>query len=74
MNIGKVYTPPTFIARGIYPSKGGIGARDEYWCRPSKDSSHGPYTNVEGMPRIVGGCRTFKDSSHGLYTSLGWMR
>ena len=31
MNIGRVYTPPTFIARGIHPSIGDIGARDEYW-------------------------------------------
>ena len=31
MNIRRVYTPQTFIARGINHSKGDIGARDEYW-------------------------------------------
>ena len=31
MNIGRVYTPAIFIARGIDSSTGGIGARDEYW-------------------------------------------
>ena len=31
MNIGRVHTPKTFIATGIYPLTGGIGAHDEYW-------------------------------------------
>ena len=31
MNIGKVYTPPIFIVRGMNPSMGGKGANDEYW-------------------------------------------
>ena len=31
MNMGRVYSPAAFIARGIHPSKGGIGADDEYW-------------------------------------------
>ena len=30
INVGRVYTPPTFIARGIDHSTGGIGARNEY--------------------------------------------
>ena len=31
MNIGRGYTPPKFIARGIDPSTRGIAERDEYW-------------------------------------------
>ena len=31
MNIGGVYTPPIFIARGMNPSTGGKRAHDEYW-------------------------------------------
>ena len=31
MNIGRVYTPSIFIARGIYTSIGGIRACDEHW-------------------------------------------
>ena len=31
MNIGRVYTPPTFIAKGIDASTGDIGARDDCW-------------------------------------------
>ena len=31
MNAGRLYTPPTFIAKGIDHSTEGIGARDEYW-------------------------------------------
>ena len=31
INVGRVYTPPTFIARGIDHSTRGIGARDECW-------------------------------------------
>ena len=30
MNIGRVHTPPIFIARGVDPLTGGIGAHDEY--------------------------------------------
>ena len=31
MNIRRVYTPPIFIARGIDPWIGGMGAHNEYW-------------------------------------------
>ena len=31
MNIGRMYTPPIFITRGIDPSTPGIGAHDECW-------------------------------------------
>ena len=31
MNIERLYSAPTFIARGIDISIGGIGAHDEYW-------------------------------------------
>ena len=31
MYIGRVYTPPILIARGIDPWIGGIGAYAEYW-------------------------------------------
>ena len=31
MNIGGVYTRPTFIARGMDHPTSGTGARDEYW-------------------------------------------
>ena len=31
MNIGRVYTPQIFNARGLEPSTWGIGARGEYW-------------------------------------------
>ena len=31
MNIARMYTPPTFIAKGIDHWTGGIGACDEYW-------------------------------------------
>ena len=51
MNIGRVYTPPTFIARGIAHSTRGIGACDEYWngVHPFQHSSRGVYranTNI----------------------------
>ena len=47
MSIGRVYTPPTFIARGIDHSKGGVGARDEYWkgVHPS-NIHHKGYTGL----------------------------
>ena len=31
MNVGRVYTTPTFNARGIDPLTRGIGAHHEYW-------------------------------------------
>ena len=31
MNIGRVYTPPMFIARNIDPSTWGMGERNEEW-------------------------------------------
>ena len=38
-------------------------------CRPLKESSHGVYTSLEGMPLSTEGCRPFRQSSHRVYTS-----
>ena len=41
MNIGKVYTPPIIIAKGIDRSTRGIGAHDEYWKGVHPSDIHG---------------------------------
>ena len=40
MNIGRMYTPPIFIAGCIHPCAEGIGARDEYWEREHPSNLH----------------------------------
>ena len=40
MNIGRVHTPPVFIARVIDPSRGGVGAHDDYWKRAHPCNIH----------------------------------
>ena len=50
MNIGRVYTPPIFIARDIDPSIGGMGAHDEYW-----KGVHPSYIHCEGYEPLDGG-------------------
>ena len=59
MNLGRVYTPPTFIATGIDQSNGGVAPHDEYW-----EGVHRSNVYRESFRPLNNGT-VFQHSSHG---------
>ena len=72
MNIGRVYTSPKFIPRGIDHSRGGIDASHEY-CKgvhPSNIHHEGYrplHTGYRGTQSILEGCTPLQNSSRGVW-------
>ena len=71
MNIGRVYTPAIWVARGRDPSIGGIGAYNEYWkgVNPSNIRREGyrPFDmGYSGTRGIFKGCTLLQHSLRGV--------
>ena len=74
MNIGRVYTSPTFIARGIDQSRRGIDASDKY-CKGAHPTNihHEGYRPLDrgyrGTQSMLEGCTPLQHSSRGVWTT-----